>query len=280
MSWVASALPAKRTSMYPSRTSQARAGPAPVWTMAGPPTRAIRPPSRFSTAISPAILRISVSLGRSDETVPCMNSKVVVSRGRSGGWTRTPPSPTTTRAPRRSFENGRHRAEPCSGSSVTRQSISIPVDGEPGIPVLHLGRIVCGRIEPSRRDPVGLGRFQGSVLDHGLPRAEAVEVGENRLERCGVVATDGEASVGGVGLVLAHRELEDLERPAAVHDPVEDLGHDPRVDDMSLELDLPRGLHMPFISCCGRYPFFGDCSPMLAAIPRSPRKASAVSSAA
>ena len=86
-----------------------------------------------------------------------------------------------------------------------------PIDGEPGVAVLDLGRVVRGRVEPPRCDPVGLGRLQARVLDHGLPRPEAVEVGEDQLEPGRILAGDGQARIGRVGLVLAHVELEDFE---------------------------------------------------------------------
>ena len=123
-SWVAKPLPVNRQLIQPCSTSAARSGPAPVWIAAGPATSRTRPPSSRAARIRSATWRISRALGFSEDTSEFMNSNAPATLRRSGGRTRTPSRPTTTRSPTADPVH-RHRADPAVGVATTRpQSIS------------------------------------------------------------------------------------------------------------------------------------------------------------
>ena len=124
MSWVAKPLPAKRTSMNPSRTMVATSGPAPVWITAGPHTASSLPPPARARRIRSATSATSKAFGFSDDTSEAMNSNGLRPLGRSSGRTRTPSEPHTTRSPMRIRCIGAVRAVVLSAETTRPQSIS------------------------------------------------------------------------------------------------------------------------------------------------------------
>ena len=76
MSWVASALPANRTSTKPAFTIATIAGAAPVCTTPGPPTQRTFLPAALASRIPSATWRTSTAWGFSVETSDSMNPKL------------------------------------------------------------------------------------------------------------------------------------------------------------------------------------------------------------
>ena len=126
ISWVASALPARRESIYPSLIKAARYLPDPVCTIAGPPTIAILPPLLLISLISFAIPLIKFIKGFSEETSLFINSKVpLFSLDLWGGVTFIPSRPTTIISPALISAIGLTDAREFFSSTQIKQSISM-----------------------------------------------------------------------------------------------------------------------------------------------------------
>ena len=111
ISWTASAFPAKIASMYPWRISVETDSDAPVWIIAGPPTRTILPPFFLVRRISSATFLAICCVGLSLELPLPMNSNTFIpSLGLSGGIIFTPFSPTTILSPFFTWRIGIHIA--------------------------------------------------------------------------------------------------------------------------------------------------------------------------
>ena len=127
MSWVAKPLPAKSTSIHPPRTRRATAGPPPVWITAGPHTASTRPPRSWAARMPVGDLLHEQRLGLLRGHVGVHELEAVHALAvASGGCTRTPPWPTTTRSPARTRCIGTVRTDgaPSASTTTSPQSIS------------------------------------------------------------------------------------------------------------------------------------------------------------
>src|SRR4029450_9339713 len=118
------------------------AGPAPVWTTAGPPTQRIRSPRSLVARIAAATRRTISPWGFSLDTWVDMNSKTSPERPRSSCWPRMPSSPNTHTSSR---DTALHEAPP---APPPRQ---LPLDparhgGRPGPAVADHDRAVHLRV--------------------------------------------------------------------------------------------------------------------------------------
>ncbi|KAF5034643.1 hypothetical protein DSECCO2_594010 [anaerobic digester metagenome] len=113
------------------------------------------------------------------------------------------------------------------------------LDRQPFIPVLHERRMIGGRVEPLREDPVTLCRYKGDIADLGGACAKPVQLGEDGVELPPGGCRHTQPRVTCIRLLLPDVEYEDLKLPTHIHDPVKHEGHDARIDDMPLEFDLP-----------------------------------------
>ncbi len=73
-----------------------------------------------------------------------------------------------------------------------------------------------------------------------MDRAGAMldEIAENFLERLGRIGPDRDAGVAGIDSPRADHAFSDLELAPHLENPVQNLGQDERVDDMTVNLDL------------------------------------------
>ena len=140
MSCTASALPASSPCMNPPRTSAATEPAAPVCTMAGPPTITMRPPPLLVRSMSSATRRAMRLVGLSLELLLLMNSNMPPApRGRSGGATRTPASPVTTRSPLLTSRTGRQVARaPRTAMHLSIIMRSTPIQRPPNLTCVRL----------------------------------------------------------------------------------------------------------------------------------------------
>ncbi len=106
MSWVASALPAKRTSTKSASASATIAGAAPVWTTPGPPTHSTFLPAALASRIPSATWRTSTACGFSEDTSDSMKPNEPPACATSGTVTLMPEAPHTTRMPARTSAIG------------------------------------------------------------------------------------------------------------------------------------------------------------------------------
>ena len=249
MSWVAKPLPAKSTSIQPSRTSRATSGPAPVWITAGPHTASILPPvlaARMRAATSPT----SRPFGFSDETSDAMNSNGLAPRGRSGGAARARRRDRRrSRSPARTRCIGAVRRRP-SASRTTAQSISGFSTSTQWPPMPDRRRQVGGGVEARGQDAVGVAGNQPRVLDGHAVGAVHLQLGQKGGEDLLVVGDDLDAGPARVGVGLADLHVDDAVVGAGRDDHVEHLGQDQRVDDVALDLDDLAG-HQPTLGALG-----------------------------
>ena len=229
MSWVAKPLPAKSTSIQPSRTSRATAGPPPVWMTAGPQTaRTVARRGRWAARMRSATCATSSALGFSEDTSEFMNSKARRSRSRSGAWTRTPSWPTTiaVAGAHAVHRHGAHDGRPSpSPSSDDEAAVHLRVlDGHPVAVDAHVGGEVGGGVEAGREHAVAVGGDQlGVAVAHpaGAVHREALAQGVD-----GRLVVVGDSSMHHpAGVEVGATDLDGV-------DPVVDAGLDDEVEDL------------------------------------------------
>ncbi len=115
------------------------------------------------------------------------------------------------------------------------------LDGPPPPPDSHGRGEVGGRVERGREHPMLGGRRQPGIFQGDGHRAQAGQAGENRLEGAGGGRADFQAGGGRVHLALADGQVQDLEGPVEIHDLIQDLRQDERIDDVSADVDDLRG---------------------------------------
>ena len=241
MSWVASALPAKTVWIQPSRINRATWGTEPVCTIAGPPTIRTFLPAARVWRIASATLRRLTDLGFSLETVELMKPKRLDSRGRSTGSTRTPAWPTTIGIPTVTRIMGTHRAVAAFGVKDDPAVHLLVLNVDPAPPVANLGPLVRRAVKRLRKRAGDVGRNRARVL--GVNRRGPVldQVAEDGVDRLGRLRLDPDPRIARVGSPNADLALVDLERAPHLENPIEDLGKQQRVDDVSPDLDLVDG---------------------------------------
>jgi len=119
-----------------------------------------------------------------------------------------------------------------------------PLDGQPFTLIFHESRVVGGRVEPLREDPVTLCRYKDDVADLGRACAEPVQFREDGIELLNGGRRHAQACITCIRLELPDLKREDLKLPSHIHDLIEHQGHNTRIDDMPLQFDFPARLHV------------------------------------
>ena len=237
MSCTASALPASSTSTYPRRIEVAeirrRAGVDDHRSddKRGAPARALHVADHVG---DPLDARFHVALG--GDAARHERKAVAVALAELGHDADAVDRSRRPRSPARRSRSLRHTARPFSMTMAA--SIRCRSTSSHWPRVAHPGAVVAGRIEVVGRAPVGRGRLDGGVDLAGRPAPEGEELFEQVLHRHRArrrVTRICRLRVIVVG--PADGELDDLEARAVLHDGVEDLRHQPRIDEVAFGFD-------------------------------------------
>ena len=238
MSWVARALPAKRTWTQPSRINWATCAAEPVCTIAGPPTSSTFFPAARVARMASTTPCTLTDLGFSLETVELMKpNRADLARPLD----RQHAHPRVPDHDRHADLDADHRDAPrLAGGAVDHDPAVhlLVVHVDPSAAQADLGRLVGRAVEALGERAGDIGRDDLRVLRMDRRGAVLDEVAQDRLERLVVVGLDGDPGVARVGSPHADLALADLERSPHQQDAVEDLGQEQRVDDMAADLDL------------------------------------------